>query len=184
MRVMPSKRLIRGALGGLLIAALAAVGYALLQTNRTPDGQAAGRTRLALQRPAPDFTATTLDGTAVALRAWRGRPVWINFWATWCPSCKDEMPLMEQQYQQHRQAGLVILGVDLQESPAAVRAWTGDRFHWSFVIDSGGRLADLYNLEGVPSHVLIDRAGIVQSIRVGDLSATDMAADLARILPP
>lgn len=129
-------------------------------------------------------TFQDLDGRPHTLGDWRGKILVVNFWATWCPPCKAEMPLMEQQYQQHRQAGLVILGVDLQESPAAVRAWTGDRFHWSFVIDSGGRLADLYNLEGVPSHVFIDRAGIVQSIRVGDLSATDMAADLARILPP
>ncbi|MDQ2808528.1 MAG: TlpA family protein disulfide reductase [Chloroflexota bacterium] len=181
---MNSNRLLRGALGGLLLLALAALGYALLQTRGATAPQAGGSPHLALNRPAPDFAATTLDGVPVELRAWRGRPVWINFWATWCPSCKDEMPLMEQQYQQHRQEGLVILGVDLQESPAAVRAWTQDKFHWSFVIDSGGHLADLYNLAGVPSHVFIDRAGVVQSIHVGDLAAPDMAADLARILPP
>ncbi len=92
------------------------------------------------------------------------------------------MPLMEQQYQQHRPEGLVLLGVNLQESPATVRAWTQGKFHWTFVIDSGGRLANLYNLEGVPSHLFIDRSGIVQRSHVGDLSPTDMAADLAAIL--
>ncbi|HMA35407.1 MAG TPA: TlpA disulfide reductase family protein [Chloroflexia bacterium] len=181
---MPSKPLIRGALAGLLLAILAGGGYALLQPSRALDQQAGGSTHPALNRPAPEFTATTLDGAAVDLRALRGRPVWINFWATWCPPCKAEMPLMEQQYQQHQAEGLVILGVNLQESPATVRAWTQDTFHWSFVIDTGGHLADLYNLEGVPSHVFIDRAGVIKSIHVGDLAAADMATNLAGILPP
>jgi len=55
---------------------------------------------------------------------------------------------------------------------------------WSFVIDTGGRLADLYNVEGVPSHVFIDRAGVVKSMQVGDLAATGMDARLAAILAP
>jgi len=120
----------------LLIAAFGAVGYALFQTSRAADGQMGGRPRPLLNHPAPDFAATALDGTAVTLRAWRGGPVWINFWATWCPPCKAEMPLMAQKYQQHQAEGLVIVGINLQESPAAVRAWTQGKFHRNCAVDT------------------------------------------------
>lgn len=138
---------------------------------------------LAVGGPAPDISASDLDGQPVQLSALRGHPVWINFWATWCPPCKTEMPRIEQAYQQYQAQGLIVLGVDLQEPPAAVRAWVQGRFHWQFVIDNG-KLADLYDLQGVPSHVFIDRAGVVRGVQVGELSADQMAAQLAPILTP
>jgi thiol-disulfide isomerase/thioredoxin len=133
---------------------------------------------------APAFQVRDLDDQVVDLAGLRGHPVWLNFWATWCPPCKAEMPLMEQQYQQHQAAGLVILGVNIQESPAVIRAWTQQRFHWRFVPDPQGTLATLYRIEGLPSHVFIDRTGVVRSIHIGELGAADMATNLAEILPP
>ncbi len=164
----------------LLLAGLLLVGCGPLSGSGTP----AGTAHVAVGARAPDFQAVDLDGQRVQLAAWRGHPVWINFWATWCPPCKAEMPLMEQKYQQYRAQGLILVGINLQESPATVRAWTAGKFHWSFVIDTDGKLANLLNLEGVPSHLFIDRAGVVQRIQVGDLTAAEMDACLAQIVQP
>jgi peroxiredoxin len=139
---------------------------------------------LMINQAAPDFVAPDLDGQPVRLSDFRGRPVWINFWATWCPPCKTEMPLMEARRQQHAAQGLLILGIDLQESAETVRAWTRDRFRWRFLIDADGALADLYRVEGVPTHVFIDRAGVVRGVYAGELDAAGMDAHLARIITP
>ena len=156
---------------------LAPRGTALL----APDS---GSGRLAVGQAAPDFGALDLDEQPVELSALRGRPVWINFWATWCPPCKTEMPLMEQKYQQYRAQGLVLIGVNLQEAPEAVRAWVGDRFGWHFLLDRDGKLADLYQVEGLPSHIFIDRAGVTRGLHIGPLDAAQMDAQLAPILAP
>ena len=145
---------------------------------------ARGSGQLAVGQPAPDFGALDLDEQPVELNALRGRPVWINFWATWCPPCKTEMPLMEQKYQQYRAEGLVLIGVNLQEAPEAVRAWVGDRFGWHFLLDRDGKLADLYQVEGLPSHIFIDRAGVTRGLHIGPLDAAQMDAQLAPILGP
>jgi len=76
----------------------------------------------------PDFQLADLTGQPVTVASLRGQVVWINFWATWCPSCKTEMPRMAQKYQQYRDQGLVILSLDLQESPETVRAGAQGQF--------------------------------------------------------
>lgn len=168
----PARRLV----GGLLAAAL------LLGGCGGPAPAPAGS--VGVGSPAPDFTAPDLDGVPVALHELRGHPVWINFWATWCPTCKTEMPLMEQRYQQHRDVGLVILGMDVQENVAPIRAWMGDQFHWRFLRDVDGRLTDLYRVEGLPAHVFIDRAGVIRALHNGEFDAAGMGTALATILAP
>jgi peroxiredoxin len=134
--------------------------------------------------PAPGFTLVDIDGQVVQLSDFRGRPVWINFWASWCQFCRAEMPVMEERYQREQASGLVMLGIDLQEDPATIRAWVGERFHWRFLMDTKGAAANLYQLAGLPTHVFIDRAGVVHSLRIAQLSGAQMDAELAPILAP
>ena len=79
---------------------------------------------------------------------------------------------------------MVILGIDLQDEPAAISAWVSDQFHWRFLVDTKGAAANLYHLAGLPTHVFIDRAGGVRSLRIAQLSGAQMDAELATILAP
>lgn len=168
---------------GLIVAIGSTVVLALGRAPSAPLGTtSSGAVRAGAA--APLFQARDLDNGLVDLAALRGRPVWINFWATWCPSCKTEMPRMEAVYQDHRAAGLAILGVNVQESPATIRAWTGKQFSWTFVPDLQGTLADQYRLDGLPTHVFVDRSGRIQGLQVGELDRAQMEAALAPILAP
>lgn len=91
---------------------------------------------------------------------------------------------MEEKYRQYQAQGLVILGVNLQEDPAVVRAWVQDRFHWRFLIDRDLTLANRYDLDGLPGHVFIDRSGVVRGRHAGELDAAQIDTQLAAILVP
>jgi thiol-disulfide isomerase/thioredoxin len=85
---------------------------------------------------APDFTLTTLDGETVTLSDLRGQPVLINFWATWCPPCRAEMPAIQAAYEQYAAQELVVLGVDMAESPQTVAGFVQESSlcecrHWA-----------------------------------------------------
>lgn len=152
--------------------------------SQRPGVAAGGASTLRVGSPAPDFTLVDIDGQVVQLSDFRGRPVWINFWASWCQFCRAEMPVMEERYQREQARGLVLLGIDLQEDPATIRKWVGERFHWQFLVDTKGAAANLYQLAGLPTHVFIDRTGVVRSVRIAQLSGAQMDAELATILAP
>jgi peroxiredoxin len=121
---------------------------------------------------APDFLLETLEGDDLRMSSFRGRPVVVNFWATWCTSCREEIPQLAAAYDRFSDDALVIIGVDLQESVAAVRRFA-DEFGMQFpvVIDKDGRVADRYRLLGVPTTYFIDRDGLVRSVFTGPFLA-------------
>ncbi len=129
---------------------------------------------------APDFELKDINtGQVVKLSELRGRPVWVNFWATWCPPCAEEMPEMQKLYDQYRHSGLALLGVDVQETETAVRLFTArGNFDWAFLLDADGKVVDRYMVGGLPSHFFIDESGVIRAIYVGALSpASDMSHD-------
>jgi thiol-disulfide isomerase/thioredoxin len=105
---------------------------ALLLAWRLPIGQPAppadspyaemGVVRYKGPPPAPDFSLPTLEGRIVALSALRGQVVFLNFWATWCPPCREEMPSIERLHRELRGQGLVVLAVDVDEAPSEWRS--------------------------------------------------------------
>jgi thiol-disulfide isomerase/thioredoxin len=131
-----------------------------------------------------DFTANNLDGKQIRLADYRGRsPVWLNFWASWCGPCKQEMPDMEQLYQQHKERGLVILGFDYDEKPGTVQNYVQSRgFHWLFVTAPTTQTIRRYDITMVPTHIFIDRDGVIQGRIAGGLPRALMEAQLKRIL--
>ena len=132
---------------------------------------------------APDFTLPDLDGHPVSLHDYRGHPVWLNFWATWCPPCQVEMPEMETLYSQYKSRGLIILGVDVQESADTVRLFVTERhFDWQFLLDSNGLVARRYYMTGLPLHVFIDRSGTIRGLQPGGLDPAGMEPLLQRIM--
>jgi len=117
---------------------------------------------------APDFSLETLDGQTIALSDLRGQVLLINFWASWCPPCREEMPAIQQVYERYRDQDFVVLAVNLQEQDAQVTAFT-DRLELTFpvLMDRDGSVFDRYRVMALPSTFFVDRAGVIQELAVG-----------------
>ncbi len=136
-----------------------------------------------LGRMAPDFTLQTLDGQQVSLSQLRGKPIWINFWATWCPPCQAEMPEMQRKYEVFKDKGLVIVGVNFGERATTVRDFiTGSGFGWTFGLDEENTIANKYGVGGLPAHFFVGTAGDIKAVQLGGLTGDMMDHDLASIL--
>lgn len=133
-------------------------------------------------KQAPDATVVALDGRSQRLGALRGRPVWLNFFATWCGPCKSEMPDIEIEYRRFHRDGLEVVGLDQQESAELVAAFVRP-FGLSFplVLDHGGAAA-AYGVFAIPTSVFVDRSGVVQAVHIGAMSPAQMEADLRKIM--
>ena len=116
--------------------------------------------------PAPNFTLSTLDGHAVRLSDYRGRPILINFWATYCVPCRVEMPLIEKLASAH--PNLVVLLVDERDDRGAARQFVSDLHIFSTVLyDGDGRTGDLYAISGLPTTVFVRADGSIEGRYVG-----------------
>ncbi len=144
-------------------------------------GQAPGDTASA-------FTLRTLAGDSISLSDFKGHPVIINFWGTWCPPCLDEMPLLDAAYQAHHDAGLVVLAIngrDQETSTRAVRNFAL-KLHILFpvLLDEGGKVRKRYVGRALfPSSVFIGADGVVRSIRIGQMTDSTLQLHLREILP-
>ena len=112
-------------------------------------------------KPAPSFTAKRLDGDGtLSLTSFRGRPVVLNFWASWCGPCKSEAPALERTWKQYAKRGLVVLGVDYTDASSDARAFVAKKgLTFPIVRDGNGVIGTRYDLTGVPETFVIDRRG-------------------------
>lgn len=138
-------------------------------------------------RTPPDFVLQTPNGDAVRFSDLRGQPVLVNFWASWCTPCRQEMPEVVRASARHADSGLVVLAVDLQENAAAVREFADD-FGMTFpiVIDRNGQVADAWRIggpvEGIPASYFIDADGVVRARSYGPMNDKTIEENLALIL--
>lgn len=125
---------------------------------------------------ARDFVATDLDGVETSLSSLRGRPVVVNFWATWCTSCLAEMPVLEQQRLDHAEDNLVIVALNVGEGTDAARGFIEALELFDFVIamDPDLTISDSYSVRGLPHSVFIDRDGVIQAEYRGQLDEETM----------
>ena len=118
--------------------------------------------------PAPPFQLTSSSGKSLSLTDLKGRIVLVNFWASWCGPCRKEMPLLEQLNRQYRSKGVTLVGVDVEPDSAAAIDWlkvTPVSFPILFDVDS--RVSKLYQVEGMPNTVILDRQGKVRYVHRG-----------------
>lgn len=174
-------------LGGVILGGLYLVDQGTGQPGpitqiRAPG--AAGGQVLRAGEPAPDFTITSPDGQPISLAQFKGRPVWINFWASWCAPCRAEFPEMDAVYRQYQNRGLVLLAISFNERPEDVAGYL-ERARPSFTIglDPPGLVAGQYRVLGLPTHIFIDAEGIVRDVRVGPMNEELMREKLTTILP-
>ena len=120
---------------------------------------------------APDFTLRTMSGPNMRLAEQRGRVVMVNFWATWCGPCRQEMPQLDRLYQKYKSSGFVLLGVNVDDDvlkAADVAGKLGVSF--PVLLDTDKAVSRLYDLSTMPSTVLIDRDGKVRYVHRGYLT--------------
>ncbi len=134
-------------------------------------------------RPAPPLRLPLAGGGEVDLAAYRGTVVLINFWATWCTPCRTEMPAIERAYQEHRDAGFEVLGVDVQEREADVQAFLREvGVTFPSAIDLTGEAVRAYRATALPTTFFVDRLGVVREVRVGPLTEQMLEDRLVRLL--
>jgi thiol-disulfide isomerase/thioredoxin len=159
---------------GLVLICLAAFGPAHPVAAEIPQKVSRAFIRAGLpvlQRPpaAPDFSLPLTDGTSVRLADFKGKAVFLNFWATWCGPCRAEMPSMEALYRRYRNQGLEILAVNVQEDQRTAAAFM-NQFGLSFpaALDGGG-VSRRYGIAAFPTTYIIDREGLIVSRIVGSI---------------
>ena len=124
-----------------------------------------------LGQPAPDVRLTALDGSVVELAGLRGRPVIINFWASWCPPCREEAPLLRRVQEEYRDRGLVVLGVVFEDSAENARTFMRQYDQrYPGLLDPDGRTAVDYGVFGIPETYFVGRDGIVTYKQSGAIS--------------
>ncbi len=120
--------------------------------------------------PAPDFTLKDMDENKHALKDFHGKVVLLNFWATWCPPCRREMPSMERLYQKLKDKDFIVLAINQFEDPDHVFAYTGQLGTdptFPILFDRDSKVAELYQVKGLPTTFLIDKQGMIRYRAVG-----------------
>jgi len=134
-------------------------------------------------KPAPDFTGTDLDGKQIHLADFRGKPLLLNFWASWCGPCRAEEPGILSVHRDLGPRGLQVLGITMRDNLDAAKIYR-DEFKVTYpsVFDQAARLAYAYQVDAPPAHVFIDAAGIVRYKITGGLSEAGLRELAARYL--
>ena len=167
---------------GLVLVARAGVNGGSSQVNAPPATVQAAT--LGQGRPAPDFSATTLQGSTLTLSSLRGKPVLINFFASWCTVCEVELPGIEQAYKQHQADGFTVVGVNTLESGDGLAFYRRMNLTFPAVYDPGnpGRIGAAYGVtQGLPASVFVDRTGNVQLIQYGPVTKALIDQELTKL---
>lgn len=119
--------------------------------------------------PAPAFQLSGRGGKSIDLSQFKGQVVMINFWATWCGPCRQEMPLLEDIYKKYKPMGFTMLGVNVEPDSRSAEAWLSKQKPVSFPIafDTDSKVSKLYKVAGMPSTVFVDRKGNVRVMHKG-----------------
>jgi cytochrome c biogenesis protein CcmG/thiol:disulfide interchange protein DsbE len=154
-----------------------------LNLGGTPGGSVVvGRDPL-MDNAAPGISLSTVDGSQVALSDYLGRPVIVNFWASWCVPCRDEFPLLAAARAAHQADGLEILGVIHDDSAQNAAAFAATyNAEWPLLDDTDDVAWNAYHGFGVPVSYFIDRAGIVRAVSYGPPPSASLDSLLAKIL--
>lgn len=147
----------------ILVIILASLTLGLVIT-----GCSGGSSTGVIGEPAPDFTLPNLDGESVSLTDFEGRPVLINFWNTGCPPCREEMPYLQEVYDERQGSELVMLTINIGQNAATVKSFLHDNnLSLPVLLDADAAVARRYGMPGIPTTFFIDRDGILRVKVIG-----------------
>ncbi len=158
-------------------------------TERTPESLspapatapvASAATPVAIGKPAPDFTVTGLDGKEVKLSSLRGKPVYLDFWATWCPPCRASLPHTQKLATNHG-SEITVLAISDEEQPVIEKFRKDNSYNYPTYRDIDDSAARLYSVESIPTFVTIDKDGIVVDYQSGYGGDEPLDAALAKV---
>jgi peroxiredoxin len=122
----------------------------------------------AVGKPAPDFTLRSSSGKNLKLGEYRGQVVLLNFWATWCGPCREELPLLNRLHEQYRRAGFALLGVNVDDNPKVAEAMARQLgVGFPVLFDAGKQVSKRYDVDSMPVTLLIDRDGKLRYVHRG-----------------
>lgn len=161
-----------GSFAGVFLV-LGVLGWGLIRTRSGPVGSG----------PAPDFTLAGFDGQTINLRDLRGQVVVVNFWASWCPPCREEAAYLERTWRDYQGQGVVFLGVDWVDTEKEALAYIAE-FNITYFNgpDLGTRIAQAYRIQGVPETFFIDKNGQVRWVKVGPLYPPELEDKIEELL--
>lgn len=138
--------------------------------------------------PAPDFSLRDSDGSIYELSSLKGKAVLMNFWASWCPPCRSEMPAMEEVFEQYQNQGFVILAVNstIQDDLDEAKAFFEDMgLTFPLLLDMDGSVTQTYQVRSLPTSFFIDREGIIQEVIIGGpMAEALMISRIEKLLLP
>ena len=132
---------------------------------------------------APDFSITGFDGRTVTLSELRGQVVIVNFWASWCPPCREEAAYLEQTWRKYEDMGVVFIGVDWVDTEKEALAYI-DEFDITYINgpDIGTRAAQAYNIQGVPETFFVAKNGELRGVHIGPLKSPQLDEKIEELL--
>lgn len=158
---------------GSLLGLLGLLGWGLMRVQAGPRSQG----------PAPDFTLTTFDGDVIVLSELRGQVVAINFWASWCPPCRDEAPYLEATWRAYKDRGVVFVGVDYVDTEVEALAFI-EEFDITYPNGPDIRtiISQAYRIQGVPETFFVAKDGTLQGVKIGPLAPPELEDRLEALL--
>jgi peroxiredoxin len=121
-----------------------------------------------VEGPAPDFTLKSITGENLKLSEYRGEVVMINFWASWCAPCRQEMPLLDSLYQKYKDLGFTLLGINLDEKSAQAEKLLKEiPVNFPILLDPKSEISRLYKVSAMPTTILVDRDGNMRFLHKG-----------------
>lgn len=132
---------------------------------------------------APDFTLTTFEGETITLSELQGQVVVINFWASWCPPCREEAAYLERTWREYQDQGVMFIGVDYADTEKEALAYI-DEFDITYPNgpDVGTRISQAYRIRGVPETFFVDRQGQLRGVHIGPLKAPQLDEKIEELL--
>jgi len=142
----------------------------------------AARAALHAGDAAPEFALPTTSGGSVSSARLKGKPLYVNFFASWCGPCNEEAPAVGTLYKKYHARGLTVVGIDYLEDKASAVGFA-KKYGWPFLIGiDDGSAGEKVGLFGLPVHVFIDKSGKVSTVRYGEMDAPDIEAAIKKIL--
>ena len=157
---------------GVILLGFAAI-YAIPKTDASSSAQEDeySSVPIPVEYPAPELALATVQGEAQTLADYQGQVVLVNLWATWCPPCKEELPVLEQFYEDHVDEGFVIIGIDFGESADVVDAFIKTtNLTYPIWVDEASEAGRAFNSYSLPASFVIDRDGTVRLAWTGAIS--------------